>query len=76
MMRFQGFLIQDKEGDITMVGKTLKSKINGDKFFIVNVFTEAGKKYYTIRHLASGKTTIHDKEWFERGIMQNLEVIE
>ena len=58
-----------------MVGKTLKSKINGDKFFVENIFTESGKKYYTIKHLASGKTTVHQKEWFEKGIMQNLEEV-
>ena len=58
-----------------MVGKTLKSKINGEKFFVEKVFTETGKQYYTIKHIASGKTTIHQKEWFEKGIMQNLEEV-
>lgn len=58
-----------------MVGKTLKSKINGEKFFVENVFTETGKQYYTIKHIASGRVFVHDKEWFEKGIMQNLEEV-
>lgn len=58
-----------------MVGKTLKSKINGEKFFIDEQFTEGGRQYYSVRHIASGSVSVWGKEWFEKGLMQNLEVV-
>ncbi len=59
-----------------MVGKTLKSKINGEKFTIDELFTESGRQYYSVRHIASGNVSFHGKEWFEKGLMQNLEIID
>lgn len=59
-----------------MVGKTLKSKINGELFCVDELFKESGKQYYSVRHIASGKITAIGKEWFEKGYMQNLEIVE
>lgn len=58
-----------------MIGKTLKSKINGELFCVDELFEEHGKQYYSIRHIASGQVNIWGKEWFEKGLMQNLEIV-
>lgn len=58
-----------------MVGKTLKSKINDDLFYVEDLKKDNGKEYYVILHIKSGKRYNHDKGWFEHGIMQNLEII-
>lgn len=58
-----------------LVGKTLKSKINGALFIVDGEFDDAGRKYYSIIDLASGKHIATGKEWFEKGVMQNLEII-
>ena len=58
-----------------LIGKILKSKINGERFLVEGDFTEGGKQYYIVRHIASGMATAQGKEWFERGLMQNLEII-
>lgn len=58
-----------------MVGLKLKSKINGNLFFIENLIEECGKQYYAIRDIALDKVFYTGKEWFENGIMQNLEII-
>lgn len=58
-----------------MVGKTLKSKINGDLFVIDNEFTDNGRQFYLVRHLPTGKVQGLEKGWFEHGLMQNLEVV-
>lgn len=58
-----------------MVGKILKSKINGDLFYIEEEKVENGKHYYIVRDISSDKLTCWGKEWFEKGIMQNLEEV-
>jgi hypothetical protein len=63
-----------KEG-FEMVGKTLKSKINGALFLVEEEKVEQGKHYYIIRDISSGKVTCWGKEWFEKGLMQNLEIV-
>ena len=59
-----------------LIGKTLKSKINGERFLVEGFFTDSGRLFYIVRHISSGKATAHGKEWFERGIMQNLEIVD
>ena len=58
-----------------MVGRTLKSKINGNLFFVEKLYTEDGRQYYDIRDLAGGGLYYCGKEWFEKGLMQNLEIV-
>jgi hypothetical protein len=60
-----------------LVGKTLKSKINGERFFVEELFTDktSNREYYIVRHIASGTATPQGKEWFEKGLMQNLEIV-
>ena len=58
-----------------MIGKTLKSKINNALFFVEDEKSENGRQYYIIRDLASGGKYAWDKEWFEKGLMQNLEIV-
>lgn len=58
-----------------MVGKTLKSKINGKLFVVEELFTESGRQHYKIRDLAGGGLFCWGKEWFEKGLMQNLEIV-
>lgn len=58
-----------------MTGKTVKSKINGALFFVEELFEDNKKQYYRVIHLASGKPSIIGKEWFEKGYMQNLEIV-
>lgn len=60
-----------------LVGKKLRSKINGAIFYVVNRFTaENGIDYYTITDALGERKTAHSCGWFEKGIMQNLEIIE
>lgn len=65
------------KGSSEMVGKILKSKINGEKFIVDELFTEPStqRQYYNIKHIASGNISCWGKEWFEKGLMQNLEEI-
>jgi hypothetical protein len=58
-----------------MIGKTLKSKINGELFCIDKLFEQCGRQYYSVRHIASSKVSVWGKEWFEKGLMQNLEIV-
>lgn len=59
-----------------IVGKTLKSKINGALFCVTEMFEESGQKYYSVLDMASGKHIAVGKEWFEKGYVQNLEIAE
>lgn len=59
-----------------LVGKTLKSKINGALFFVEELKKDNGTEYYIIVDVASGKRVASGRAWFEHGIMQNLEIIE
>ena len=59
-----------------LVGKTLKSKINGALLAVTELFEESGRQYYTVLDMASGKHIAIGKEWFEKGLMQNLEIAE
>lgn len=68
----------EKQG---LAGKTLRSKINGKLFYVAELFAEKahdgkGRYYYKICELGTDKHTAIGKEWFEHGIMQNLEIIE
>ena len=59
-----------------MVGKILKSKINGNLFYVEDLITEQGNQYYIIKDVPTGNTTCWGKGWFEKGLMQNLEIVE
>ncbi len=59
-----------------MKGATLKSKINGALFVIDGEFEDNGQKFYSVLDMSSGKRFATGKEWFEKGLMQNLEVID
>lgn len=60
-----------------MVGKKLRSKINGQIFVVKERFTaEDGNDYYTITDVSGERITATSCGWFEKGIMQNLEIIE
>ena len=58
-----------------MVGKTLKSKINGALFYVKELKNDDGSEYYIIVDVASGNEFAHNKKWFEKGIMQNLDIV-
>ena len=58
-----------------LIGKTLKSKINGNLFCVDGMFEENGEKYYSILDMASGKHYAISKGWFEKGYMLNLEIV-
>lgn len=59
-----------------MVGKTLKSKINGALFYVEDLKQDNNSEYYVLVDVASGKRILSGKEWFEKGIMQNLYEVE
>lgn len=60
-----------------LVGKKLRSKINGQIFIVKERFTaENGVDYYTIADESGERITSTSCGWFEKGIMQNLEIIE
>lgn len=59
-----------------LIGKTLKSKINGALFFVEELKKENKTEYYIIVDISSGKRFAHGRAWFEKGIMQNLEIAE
>ena len=59
-----------------MVGKTLKSKVNGALFYVEELKKDNNSEYYIIVDVASGKRIESGKEWFEKGIMQNLYEVE
>ena len=60
-----------------LVGKTLRSKINGALFQVTEVFKDKhnGQEYYSVLDLASGKHYAISRGWFEKGYMQNLEIV-
>ena len=58
-----------------MIGKTLKSKINGALFYVKELKEEHGKQYYIIQDVKTGGLYPWEKGWFEKGLMQNLEII-
>mgnify|MGYP003413642511 CR=1 FL=1 len=59
-----------------MIGKTLKSKINGALFYVKELKNDNGNEYYIIVDVASGNEFAHGKSWFEKGIMQNWEMVD
>ncbi len=59
-----------------MIGKTLKSKINGALFYVQELKEERGKQYYVIRDVKTGRLALWEKGWFEKGLMQNLETVD
>lgn len=58
-----------------MIGKTLKSKINGNLFYVKELKNDNGNEYYIIVDVASGNELASGKKWFDNGIMQNLEIV-
>ena len=58
-----------------MIGKTLKSKINGALFYVKELKNDNGNEYYVIVDVASGNKFASGKKWFDNGIMQNLEIV-
>lgn len=58
-----------------LVGKILKSKINGNLFRVADLFTEDGRQFYTIYDMSDGGYVAIEKGWFEVGYMQNLEIV-
>ena len=59
-----------------MLGKTFRSKINGALFVVDGCFEDGGRKFYSILDMASGKHFSVSKDWFENGLMLNLEMVE
>lgn len=60
---------------INCVDKTYKSKINGALFYVKELLTVHGVELYAVVDMAVGLTIYTGKDWFERGIMQNLEEV-
>lgn len=58
-----------------LVGKMLKSKINGKLFYVAESFIENNKQYYKVCEPGTKNYIAVSKEWFEIGYMQNLEVV-
>ena len=58
-----------------MTGKTFRSKINGALFTVDGCFENDGRVFYSVLDMASGSHFCVDKDWFENGIMQNLEMM-
>lgn len=58
-----------------LVGKMLKSKINGNLFYVADMFTEDNRQFYTISDPAAGGCVAIEKGWFEVGYMQNFEIV-
>jgi hypothetical protein len=59
-----------------MIGKTLKSKINGALFYVKELKNDNGNEYYIIVDVASGYEFAHSKVWFDNGFMSNLEIVD
>ena len=59
-----------------MKGKTFRSKINGALFVVDGEFLDGKRKFYSILDLESGKHFAISKDWFEHGVVKNLEEIE
>lgn len=59
-----------------LVGKKLKSKINGRIFLVDGEFKDGNDTYYSVLDLASGEHIATLKDWFHSGFIQNLEVID
>ena len=59
-----------------MVGQKFKSKINGKIFIVTERFTgENGIDYYTVTDEFGEHKTAISCGWFEKGYLQNLEII-
>lgn len=58
-----------------LVGKMLKSKINGKLFYVTELFTENDQQYYKVCEPGTKNYIAVSKEWFEVGYMLNLEVV-
>lgn len=81
-----GITIAFRASDVTekcsnLAGKLLRSKINGKLFYVEGLFAEKAhngkdRYYYKICEPGTDKYTAIGKEWFERGMMQNIEILE
>lgn len=60
---------------INCVGKTYKSKINGNLFYVKELFTDCGVELYAVVSMPAMTINYIGKDWFEHGIMQNLEEV-
>lgn len=58
-----------------MIGKTFKSKINNELFYVEELKNDNNNDYYVILVIKTGHRVICGKDWFENGIMQNLEEV-
>ena len=58
-----------------MVGKALKSKINGSLFLVEELKNDNGNEFYVILDMSTGKRFASSKDWLEQGIMQNMEIL-
>jgi hypothetical protein len=59
-----------------MKGKILMSKTNGVLFKIEDEFEKEGKKYYSISEVVNGEKYEVSKEFFDRGIMKVMKIME
>ena len=57
------------------VGKTYKSKINGAFFYVKELRTDCGRELYEVADMATMNINYISKDWFEHGIMQDLEEV-
>lgn len=60
---------------MNLVGKTLRSKINGALFYVAELFTEYGREFYKVCEPGTSNYTAIERGWFELGYMQNLEMV-
>lgn len=59
-----------------LVGKTLRSKINGVLYYVHELFSEGGREYYKVGEVGTSSYVAIERGWFEFGYMQNLEIVE
>ena len=61
---------------MNLIGKKLKSKINGKLLLVKSMLTDGGRDHYEIAEIGTNKSVTVERGWFENGIMQNLEILE
>lgn len=59
-----------------LVGKTLKSQLNGNLFTVTELFTEDNKEFYAVLDMSSGKHFAIGRELFEKFVMPNVKMVE
>ena len=58
-----------------LVGKTVKSKINGKVFHIDETYTDNGHKYYKVREISTGKILPVHGRLLDEMCMTYLEIV-